>query len=237
MLGTPLLLEKNWKKWLRMKRDEFVSAMRDQTDLDSVDVPDQMAWMFLREAFERTTAQRRQWPSYQATWDLEFPAREASMVLPDDVNEIASLRTSLRLNLVDFNFAEESYGDRFGKPRLYSVWGSELFLWPKPSQDETVSIRGWRKPDYLWLADPAMEADLDERLHLCLLHYAVSLVYAQQEDMELENQYMRRWSQTVEDAASDVDRPPTYRPIVLNGGEDQGIQAPTLSMRYGFDAL
>ena len=221
-----------------MHRNDLRKAVRDQTDLDDSDVPDSMCDMFLREAFERTAAQRRQWPSYQASWVLEFPGRAASVTLPTDVNEITSLRTeSKRINLIDFNFAEEMYGDRFGLPHAYSLWGRELYLWPKPAQDETLTLRGWRLPDYSWLDDNALEVDLDERLHLCVLHYAIALVYAQQEDPEFENQYMMRWSRTLEDIAKDVDRPPTYRPVVLNGGEDQGIQAPTLYARYGFDAL
>lgn len=220
-----------------MNRDELVSAMRAQTDLDDVDVTDQMAYMFLQEAFERTAAQRRQWPAYQSSWTVTVPADTQAVDLPVDIAEIASLRSTERLNHIDQSFAEEAYGARTGRPGAYSIWGRQLYLWPKPSVETSISIRGWRLPSYVWLGDTAEELDLDERLHMPVLHYAVALVYAQQEDSELESQYMRRWQLSVEEMAKDVDRPPTYRPIVLNGGEHQGFGPQTLNQRFGFDSL
>ena len=220
-----------------MNRDELVDAMRTQTDLDDVDVTDQMAHMFLQEAFERTAAQRRQWPAYQSSWTITVPANTQSVALPVDVAEIASLRSNERLNNIDQSFAEEAYAGRSGRPGAYSIWGRQVYLWPKPTAETTISIRGWRLPNYAWLGDTAQEVDLDERLHMAVLHYAVSLVYAQQEDAELETQYMRRWQLVMEDMAKDIDRPPTYRPIVLNGGEHQGFGPQTLNQRFGFDSL
>ena len=166
-----------------------------------------------------------------------MPAATQAVDLPVDIAEIASLRSTERLNHIDQSFAEEAYGARTGRPGAYSIWGRQLYLWPKPSVESSISIRGWRLPSYVWLGDTAEELDLDERLHMPVLHYAVALVYAQQEDSELESQYMRRWQLSVEEMAKDVDRPPTYRPIVLNGGEHQGFGPQTLNQRFGFDSL
>ena len=223
-----------------MNRNEFVSAMRQQTDLDEVDLSDSMAYMFLQEGFERTTAQRRHWPFYESVWSYSVAADDASLVLGTEVAEIASVMSSAvsqRLSYVDHDFAEQAYSRPFGQTAAFSIWGGKMFLWPGSNSATTLTVRGWRRPLYSWLTDTALEADLDERLHSPLLHYATALVYAQQEDLELESQYMRRWSAGVEDAAKDIVRPPTYRPIVLNGGEGQNMGRSSLGTRLGFDTL
>jgi hypothetical protein len=223
-----------------MNRNEFVAAIRSQTDLDAADVSDLTAHTYLQEAFERTTAQRRHWPSYESVWSYSVEANDASVTLATDVAEIASVMSSAanqRLSYIDHDFAEEAYSRPFGRTSAFSIWGGKMFLWPGSNSATTLTVRGWRRPSYSWLSDTALEADLDERLHSPLLHYAVALVYAQQEDLELESQYMRRWSAGVEDAARDIVRPPSYRPIVLNGGERQGMGRSSFDTRLGFDSL
>jgi hypothetical protein len=222
-----------------MKRDELIDAMRFQTDLDDVDVPTFNATMFLTEAFERTAAQGRHWPSYQTTWHYTVPVDTATVALDADTAEITSVMSSVsshRLLSADHDFAEESFRSRSGRTSNFSVWGTDLYLWPRPSVETVLTVRGYRHPDDTWLSDPAIDIDLDSRLHLPLLHYAVGLIYAQQEDELLENQYMRRWSQSVEDYKKAILRPSTYRPIVLNGGEDQHLNVATWS-NVGFDNL
>lgn len=223
-----------------MKRDELVEAIWVQTDLDDVDVPAAHAHMFLTEAFERTAAQGRHWPNYQTTWSYTVPADESTVALDATTAEITSVVSSItsrRLASADHDFAEESFGTRGGATSCFSVWGTDLYLWPSPTVEVGLTVRGYRHPDAAWLTDPALEVDLDSRLHLPLFHYAVALVYAQQEDEQLENQYMRRWSQAVKDYSKAILRPSTYRPIVLNGGENQNFNGASFTQRIGFDTL
>lgn len=223
-----------------MKRDDLIGAMWFQTDLDDVDVPVFNAKMFLTEAFERTAAVERHWPLYETVWSYTVSAGATSVSLEANTSEISAIMssvTSLRLASVDHSFAEESFSGRSGKAQSFSIWGQELYLWPVPSSETVLTVRGWRKPDPTWIEDPALEVDLDSRLHLPLLHYAVALVYAQQEDGELENQYMRRWAQSINDLKKDILRPSTYRPVVLNGGESQNINGRASWSRLSFDNL
>tara|TARA_R110000772_G_scaffold75944_11_gene164477 strand:- start:618 stop:1292 length:675 start_codon:yes stop_codon:yes gene_type:complete len=224
-----------------MKRDDLIEAMWFQTDLDDVDVPVFNAKMFLTEAFERTAAVERHWPLYETVWTYNVTAGSPTVALDADTSEISAIMsdvTGYRLSSADHSFAEESYLGRTGRTSAFSVWGQQLYLWPVPSSDTVLTVRGWRKPDPTWIEDPALEVDLDSRLHLPLLHYGIALVYAQQEDGELENQYMRRWAQSIADLKKDILRPSTYRPVVLNGGEDQHLYGGRSTWsRVGFDNL
>jgi|SaaInlV_125m_DNA_1040241.scaffolds.fasta_scaffold27972_2 hypothetical protein len=223
-----------------MKRDDLIDAIWFQTDLDDVDVPVFNAKMFLTEAFERTAAVERHWPLYETVWSYDVPADTVSFPLDSNTSEISAIIsdvTNQRLASADHSYAEEAFGARNGRSSCFSVWGQELYLWPRPRTDTGLNVRGWRKPNPTWIEDPAVEVDLDSRLHLPLLHYAVGLVYAQQEDSELENQYMRRWAQSIQDFKKDILRPATYRPVVLNGGEDQHLYGPSASARLSFDSL
>ncbi len=223
-----------------MKRDDLIEAIWFQTDLDDVDVPVFNAKMFLTEAFRRTAAVERHWPLYETVWTYTVPADSVSVTLDADTSEISAILsdvTGLRLASADHSYAEESFGSRSGRTSSFSVWGQELYLWPRPSVETVLTVRGWRKPDVSWIEDPGLDVDLDDRLHLPLLHYSVALVYAQQEDTELENQYMRRWAATIQDFKKDILRPQTYRPVVLNGGEDQHLFGPSRGARLSFDSL
>ena len=223
-----------------MKRDDLIDAIWYQTDLDDVDVPVFNAKMFLTEAFDRTASVERHWPFYETVWSYVVPADSASVALDVNTSEISAIMseiTNQRLSSADHSFAEESFGSRSGRTSCFSVWGQQLYVWPRPSVDTTLSVRGWRKPNPAWIEDPALEVDLDSRLHLPLLHYAVAMVYAQQEDSELENQYMRRWAQSITDFKKDILRPSTYRPVVLNGGEDQSLYGRSTWARLNFDNI
>ena len=172
--------------------------------------------------------------------DVDVPVFNAKMFLTEAFERTAAVERHWPLyeTVWTYNVTAGDATVALDADTSFSVWGQQLYLWPVPSSDTVLTVRGWRKPDPTWIEDPALEVDLDSRLHLPLLHYGIALVYAQQEDGELENQYMRRWAQSIADLKKDILRPSTYRPVVLNGGEDQHLYGGRSTWsRVGFDNL
>lgn len=208
-----------------MKRDELVDAIRLQTDLDESDVPLGTATLFLTEAFYRTAALARRWKIYEADWEYTVTGGEQFVPYDDNIAEIRSVvdvDSNHRLVYADHDLMKENasnYGS--STPLFFSMWAGNLYVWPTVSEDRVIQVTGYRKPNADWLADPALEVDLDVRLHIPLMHYAVSLAYAQQEDPELEMQYLQRWQVQVNEFKDDILKPHMYAPVVLNGGTEQ----------------
>jgi len=208
-----------------MKRDELVDAIRLQTDLDEQDVPLGTATLFLTEAFYRTAALSRRWKLYEADWSYTIAEDAESLTLDSDIGEIRSVvvtDSNTRLIYADHDLVKETASQyAASSPLFFSLWAGEMYIWPTVDADTAIGVSGYRKADIAWLSDPALEADLDPRLHIPLFHYAVSLAYAQQEDPELEMQYLQRWQVQVNEFKDDILKPHMYAPIVLNGGMDQ----------------
>ena len=206
-----------------MKRDELVDAIRLQTDLDEQDIPLGTATLFLTEAFYRTAALSRRWKLYEADWEYTV---DTTGFTPFDV-EIGEIKSVVgpgnnRLIYADHDLIKESQSAYTAtSPLFFSMWAGNIYLWPLPTDDVVISVSGYRKPSVDWLADPALEVDLDVRLHIPLMHYAVALAYAQQEDPELEMQYLQRWQVQVNEFKDHLLKPDMYAPSVLNGGLDQ----------------
>lgn len=206
-----------------MKRDELITAIRTQLDLDEEDLPLATAQLFLREAFYRTIAKERRWPFLEADWEYVFLAGEGSTPLASDTAEIKSvvnLSSSSRLQFADHDLIKDATGFLASDVKFFSVWAGRLYAWPVPEDDTTISLSGYRKGSVLWLDNPGLEVDLDDRLHLPMMHYAIGLAYAQQEDPELEQMYTNRWAVGVEEVREDLMKAGSYRPLVLNGGLD-----------------
>lgn len=204
-----------------MKRDQLVTAIRTQLDLDEEDLPLVVAQTFLRDAFYRTAARERRWPSMESTWEYVITAGEQKATLASDTAEIKSvvdLSTVSRLAFADHDLIRDAKGYFSASATMFSLWAGDIYIWPSPPDDLTIEITGYRRPSTTWLDDPGLEVDLDERLHLPMMHYAIALAYAQQEDGELEQMYMNRWFSGLEDVHKDIMKAGVYRPIVLNGG-------------------
>lgn len=212
-----------------MRLQELRDQVRTQTDLDEEDLPDALVDSYLREGFYRTSALERRWPTFEESWTVT--ATDGVATTPSDLAEFAAVvdPSGRRLGYVDHNWAEVALANTSTRAFYFSVWGAALRLWPAATGATELALRGWRKPRIDWLTDPAVECDLDERLHLPISHYAASLAYAQQEDPEMENVYMTRWSQQATEIRDDIMAARVYAPIILNGGVEQEVQ-----VRFGW---
>ncbi|MGA1764570.1 MAG: hypothetical protein ACO4A3_07805, partial [Ilumatobacteraceae bacterium] len=174
-----------------------------QLDLDEDDLSNTTLDMYIREGYNRTIQLERRWPFFETSWSVT--SNGDLITVPSTVAGISSLVdivTNVRLLQIGSELAEDKfYGEvGTGVPAYYTWWGSTLTLYPTPESNRGYTIRGWRKP-LDWVASgPNTQVDADSSLHLPIFHYACSLAYAQIEDVELENAYMRRWAATAEQA-------------------------------------
>ena len=217
-----------------MNLSEIRDAVRTQMDLDEDDLSNATLDMYIREGYNRTIQLERRWPFFESSWSVTSSG--SSVSVPSTLAGIASIRDTeenIRLIQIGSELAEDKfYGNSSsGLPQYFSWWGSNITLYPTPTTDRGYTIRGWRKPTDWVAGGAATEVDADERLHIPLFHYACSLAYAQLEDPELENTYMRRWAATAEQAHEDIMRPQHHEPLVYNGG----TRVRTQSVRYVWD--
>lgn len=206
---------------------EIRANVHSQMDIDSDDIADALINDYIREGFDRTLALEHRWPAFETTWSAALAAAATSFVLPSAPSEPASIESMVEdtsgelLREIPHRLAEELYSEgnhSSSSPDLFSVWGGVVYIWPQQNNTSTVdyTLRGFRKP--VWSGVDGTELEGDERLHHSIFHYACSLAYAQFEDPELEQQYLRRWANSVDTIRRDVMRPSHSRPLILNAG-------------------
>ena len=202
--------------------------IRVQLDMDEEELPNALLDSYLSEAFLRTISMENRWPFYESRWDVAKIADTPNVALPPNVDPagIVSLQdrsNGYRLMQVAMELAEDSFVGMWStssNPMYYSLYGSEIVLWPGPPSDlaREYYLRGYRLPAD-WISQGAgAEPDCDVRLHQLLAHYAIALAYAQQEDEVLEDVYMKRWQASYIAAHHAICQPRHHRPLIMNGG-------------------
>ena len=199
--------------------------VRRQTETTSAELPNETVDPYIREAFNRTINRLNKWPFYESRWILTVPAGSATVPLPPDVNAntITSVHTgNYRLARTNQEAAHDLYLTPITSLAWaeFSVWGNVLYLWPGTltSGPTDVVLYGYRLPsDWVAQGDAAV-VDADQRLHWPLVHYAIALAYAQQEDEVLETTYMERWQRDVDAAVSSIMEPGHDMPLTMGGG-------------------
>lgn len=197
--------------------------VRSQTETTSSELDNTTIDSWLQEAYDRTIAGETLWPFFETTWSPIQNAGEAFITEPANVQEIVSLTdpdSGVRLEMLNYEQAEDLFLGSLssvGSPAAYSRWNGELVLWPAITyaDPKTWRLRGYRTPNDWIAAGASTEPDCDSRLHLALANYAIALAYAQQEDMELEANYMERWQRDVEMARGVIMGPDFHRPLVM----------------------
>lgn len=204
---------------------ELRALVQQQTETGETELPSSTIDDYLKQGFERTVNAEVRWPFYQKTWTLTQTTGEYTISMPTDLDipGIMSFRDTdrnVRLSYIDSEEAEDRFGGigsaNGSQPWYFTVWADTITLWPNTTytEDKDYALRGYRLP----LAFPTSSTDspdCDSRLHDALAHYATALAYAQQEDLELENQYMRRWQQDVELARQIIMSSPQAHPLIM----------------------
>ena len=203
---------------------ELRDAVRLQLDRDTEDLPDTLLDLYIREGFQRSIQQEREWPFYATEWAATTEvSTEGQFSFPSDLAGLVEITDSDGHPLIHLghSMAAASFGaasdiDNTADPAYFSVWGTTVYLWPLPSETATYQIRGYRLPADWVSGGAGAEVDADERLHLPIVHYACSRVYAQDEDEVLQAAYEQSWIAGVGVAREDIMRPQRPTLLVLN---------------------
>ena len=208
-----------------MNLQQLRDAIRVQLDMDSEELPNALLDSYLQEGYSRTIAMENRWPFFEATWTVGSTGT-TTIDIPTDCNtqQITTLidgQTGVRLMQIANELAEDNFvqGTTISQPIYYTIWGNQITLWPHYSgEPRSFHLRGYRL-EKNWVAEGASaEVDADIRLHQLLIHYAIALAYAQQEDEVLEDVYMKRWQSSYMAAHNAICSPRHHRPVIMNGG-------------------
>jgi hypothetical protein len=200
-------------------------AIRTQLDMDEEELPNALLDSYLQEGYTRTIAMENRWPFFETVWPVGSTGTTTIDIPPDcNASQITTLIddvTGYRLMQVSNEIAEDNFvaSATITQPIYYTIWGSQITLWPHYSGDpRSFTLRGYRL-ERNWIGDGAgAEVDADPRLHMLLVHYAIALAYAQQEDEVLEDTYMKRWQSSYLAAHNAICAPRHHRPVIMNGG-------------------
>lgn len=208
-----------------MNRDAMRQAVRDQVEQDESDLPNSRLDGYIREGYERVIQLETRWPFFEKLWTLPVSAATASVTVPSDVAIVVAITVPTgRLKWLEHRDGEDWYGFTSVTPGTICHWsklGTSIYLWPAPSTDVSLTVRGFRRPTD-WITSGA-EADADERLHWPIVNYALSRVYMQQEDEVLSSQYIADFREGVMVAHRAVMRPWREETLIL-GGRHQRTQ-------------
>ena len=203
------------------------TMVRDISDLDTVDLPNALLDTFVKEAFQRIVALERRWPFFQETYTVNtvIDQRPYSIAGIGDIREIISIvettASGNRFTEIAYDDAEDIWlgnTDVAGRPYFWAVWDAQIHLYPKPDAVYPLTVRAYRNPTYTWLANTAIEIDLDGWFHILLAYYALARVYQRQEDGEMAAMYQRSFEEGVAMARKDLMKARSHRPLLLSGG-------------------
>jgi len=196
-------------------------AVRDRVELDDTDLPNDILDPFIQEGYDRVIQLETRWPFFETLWTLPMAATDTLFTLPPEVADLASIRTATnRLVKVQFRDGEDfySFAPTTGEPCHWAKLGRDIYVWPPPSATATMTLRGWRYPTD-WIAAGATAAvDADERLHRPIVNFALSVVYAQQEDEVLSGVYLSMFERGAGLARDAVMRAWTDETLILGQG-------------------
>ena len=110
-----------------------------------------------------------------------------------------------------------------GIPGYFSMWSNRVYMWPRPNQQYSLYVRGYRVPDLNWLNDSSNSestnyVDLDLELQACLVNYAMSRIYQFQEDPEMSAVYSNQFQANLRNYQDYLTAPSSNQPLVYSGG-------------------
>jgi hypothetical protein len=210
-----------------MDRGDIRGFARSITDLDALDISDALLNMYIKDGYDRVIAMERSWPFFEDSATLNAVANTQTYALSGinsgQFREISSLLDTGRNLRLQYISHDEAEGSNRGftittRPLYFSFWEQSLYLWPRPSENVTYTVRGYRVPTN-WTANDTTECDMDERLHQSLVYYAASKMYEYQEDPDMAAVYEKQFRESVAMARDDIMRIPVNSPMMLSVGK------------------
>jgi hypothetical protein len=207
---------------------EYRDYVRAHLDVDEEDIPDVLVDTWCREATTDIARARDRWPFLEHTWTLTLAPTideyNFDALFDPPIEDVASVRAPDRvLQWIGSDDAERAFltSSNVGAPLFFGWWEGKLRVFPSPLEEETVTVRGWRKVRD-WVADGAgavsdLPADFDEAIRNRILGDA----YSQQEDPEMGSVYFGKAAGLVNTIEKRLGVTPSPQPIVLGGRRRQ----------------
>jgi hypothetical protein len=197
---------------------------------------------FIKEGFQKVVALSNRWPYYQTTYGLAVlentrsyatfiqtqpTAIGSSTKAITDISQIIAVVNSdpnyqgNALVYIDQARAESLWvgaQDQQGIPAYFSIWADQVNLWPKPDNNYSFTIRGFRNPSLQWMQDENAEIDISPQLQLPLINYVMARIFQFQEDPEMANEYMRSFEKAVAIIQGNLTAPSSNRQLIMSGG-------------------
>jgi hypothetical protein len=197
---------------------------------------------FIKEGFQKVVALSNRWPYYQTTYGFAVitntrsytsftqtqptPIGSSSKAITD-ISQIISVVNSdpnfqgNALVYIDQALAEQTWvgtSDQEGIPGYFSIWADQVNLWPKPDNNYSFTLRGFRNPSLTWMQDEGDPIDISPQLQLPLINYVMARIFQFQEDPEMANEYMRSFERGIAVIQGQLTAPSSNRQLILSGG-------------------
>lgn len=213
-----------------MTAAEIRKFVRDSLDVETDDIPDSILNVWMNDAVTRIISYFDESPtflqveySFVTSVEVQKYSLDSTVGLtdPEPLQAIDEVRgPTWSLTPRQHRQVRESYPRTAGSgnPLEFSIWGRDLYLWPKPSVEETFHVLGVRKIDTDWATAGTGVPDLPEEFHILIAHWALARAYAQQDDPEMANFYREEFAGTLTSIATRFVANTTALPMIMNGG-------------------
>ena len=223
---------------------EMQTFVRTHADADVEDAPNSTLEVYARIAYNDILSRRNGWPHLIAEGNLVTVANQDTYDLsaitgtttePELVLSIMD-RTVIGRRLVYMTQADADIA--FGAPvsvaneiaTAYTIVGSQIILYPKPSTARTYKVRVVRKAA-AWPAGAGSSPDLPDSLHDAISWYMLSSYFMAQEDTQLAGVYMGEYEKMVDRFMKNETTKEYSHRVAIMGGQNYGPQSFTRWVR------
>lgn len=206
--------------------------VRTSLDIEQDDLPDTLLDTYVREGSKRIERAEARWPFYEAAYDVGIDVGDdftAKASIAPDLDQIAAIAHTAGshppLTWIGMDLMNElrSQRARVGRPIHFSEWGGDVYWFPTPDVQYTMTVRGYRTAAD-WVSQGAgASPDMPDELHNTIAVWTLSKAYAQQEDPELAALYERQFSDELNEMRRRLVVTPHQQPLVLNGGSGRQL--------------
>jgi len=208
---------------------EISSFARAVLQTDDTDLTDEMLLVFGNDSTERIVNVRNIWPHLYSEGTLAVVASDGQYALnsasftPQTFTYLESVwdDNGMGRSLVETDYQEATafwIGNNqteSDSPGWFSIYGGNLYLYPRPSASRTYRVGGYREPTAMTTSGTS--PDLPTRFHNAIQYGVVSLALAQTEDYEGAQYWAGIANQAVNAAMRAQFNNTTHRPAQMHG--------------------
>jgi hypothetical protein len=208
-----------------MTLGDIRTFVRSFPDLDETDLPNAVLDPLIREGATKIATRSDHWVFYQLESTLTTVAATESYAF-SAIDDTYTFRTVTDLIGENWLLRPRTHVDARkrhisasnAEPRTWSQWGQSIYLWPTPDDEYSITVIGYRQQTD-WSANGAgAEPDLPDELHELVAKWALSLAYAQQDDLGAAQQRADEFERQISDIESQF-LSDVAAPMILGGGE------------------